>query len=156
LRKLAWSSGPAIAAALTLAACSFATVRRPPEAWTPGEPLECTSSKEAPSTDFTVAGLLLVPSVSYFLVAGPICRVAICSSGVEAGAYVALGLVAASIPFVVSGAFGTGWVKECRRLECVSGVEESCEKPKAVPPPPPATKPPESLPSGAGEGNSPE
>ena len=74
----------------------------------------------------------------------------------EAGAYVAVGLVAASIPFVVSGAFGTAWVKECSRLECLSGVEESCEKPKAVPPPPPAAKPAESLPSSDSEGNSPE
>jgi hypothetical protein len=138
------NSGPAIAVALTLVGCSLATVRRAPDTWQAGESLECTSSKEAPTTDITVAGLMLLPSALYFLVAGPICGVAICSSGVEAGAYVAAGLLAASIPFVVSGALGTSWVKECRRLECLSGVEESC------------AKPPESLPSGAGAGNSPE
>jgi hypothetical protein len=138
-----------------LSGCSFATVQRPPDAWTSGEPLECTSSKAAPTTDVLVGGLLAVPSSIYLIGASAACRGLPCPEGVRTGAYVALGAIAASIPFLVSGAFGQGWVKECRRLECISGVEDSCEKPGAAPPASPAGKPPEPLPSGAGEGTSP-
>jgi hypothetical protein len=99
---------------------------------------------------------MAIPATVVALPVASVCRLGSCPEQWQTALWVSLGVLVAALPFAVSYSVGKSRMAECRRLKCISGVEEECGhvQPKPVPAtgPAPSTGPP----AGMGEASVPD